>query len=160
VRYLRTPSQTAGRRRPRFGRNRIFCRVRTQSRVLHGLSVRDRRSRFGQGKPRGGRWPLRRLAQGCGRARGSAGCWIGYSHGASPRGREWGRTMTGSLIFAVPSKGRLMEQTAEALARVGLNLRKTGNDRGYRGEIEGIDGVEVALDRKSTRLNSSHVKIS
>ncbi|MGB3719782.1 MAG: ATP phosphoribosyltransferase [Proteobacteria bacterium] len=53
--------------------------------------------------------------------------------------------MTGSLIFAVPSKGRLMEQTAEALARVGLNLRKTGNDRGYRGEIEGIDGVEVAF---------------
>ena len=48
------------------------------------------------------------------------------------------------LIFAVPSKGRLMEQTAEALAAAGIKLRKTGLERGYRGEIEGLAGVEVA----------------
>lgn len=53
--------------------------------------------------------------------------------------------MTDSLIFAVPSKGRLMEQTADALAKAGLTLRKTGSDRGYRGEIEGMEGVEVAF---------------
>lgn len=53
--------------------------------------------------------------------------------------------MTDSLIFAVPSKGRLMEQTADALAKVGLILRKTGSERGYRGEIEGMEGVEVAF---------------
>lgn len=53
--------------------------------------------------------------------------------------------MSDSLIFAVPSKGRLMEQAASALAKAGLILRKTGNDRGYRGEIEGLEGVEVAF---------------
>ena len=52
--------------------------------------------------------------------------------------------MTQPLIFAVPSKGRLMEQTAEVLAKAGIKLRKTGLERGYRGEIEGLGGVEVA----------------
>ncbi|MCL4766063.1 MAG: ATP phosphoribosyltransferase [Hyphomicrobiaceae bacterium] len=53
--------------------------------------------------------------------------------------------MTDNLILAVPSKGRLMEQTAAALAKAGLALRKTGSERGYRGEIEGLEGVEVAF---------------
>ena len=53
--------------------------------------------------------------------------------------------MSASLVFAVPSKGRLMEQTAEFLAAAGLKLRKVGHDRGYRGEIEGVDGVDVAF---------------
>lgn len=53
--------------------------------------------------------------------------------------------MSDNLIFAVPSKGRLMEQTADALAKAGLNLRKTGSNRGYRGEIEALEGVEVAF---------------
>jgi len=52
--------------------------------------------------------------------------------------------MSDTLIFAVPSKGRLMEQTTDALAKAGIVLRKSG-DRGYRGEIEGMDGVEVAF---------------
>lgn len=52
--------------------------------------------------------------------------------------------MSERLVFAVPSKGRLMEQTADALARAGLTLRKTGNERGYRGEIAELPGVEVA----------------
>jgi ATP phosphoribosyltransferase len=38
-----------------------------------------------------------------------------------------------------------MEQTAEFLAKGGLNLRKVGHARGYRGEIEGIGGVDVAF---------------
>jgi ATP phosphoribosyltransferase len=50
-----------------------------------------------------------------------------------------------ALVFAVPSKGRLMEQTAEFLAESGLKLRKVGHDRGYRGEIEGLAGVDVAF---------------
>lgn len=53
--------------------------------------------------------------------------------------------MTEKLILAVPSKGRLMELTAEAFQAAGMNLRKTGNDRGYRGEIEGRDEIEVAF---------------
>lgn len=53
--------------------------------------------------------------------------------------------MSERLVFAVPSKGRLMEQTAEALAKAGLTLRKTGNERGYRGEVVGLDNVDVAF---------------
>lgn len=49
------------------------------------------------------------------------------------------------LVFAIPSKGRLMEQSAEALARAGLEVRKTGLERGYRGELAGFDDVEVAF---------------
>lgn len=49
------------------------------------------------------------------------------------------------LIVALPSKGRLMEKAAEMFAAGGLILRKTGHERGYRGEIEGADGAEVAF---------------
>ncbi len=49
------------------------------------------------------------------------------------------------LILAVPSKGRLMEQTIEMLGNAGLELRKTGHARGYRGEIVGLDMVDVAF---------------
>ncbi|MDX2288823.1 MAG: ATP phosphoribosyltransferase [Hyphomicrobiaceae bacterium] len=51
--------------------------------------------------------------------------------------------MTERLQIALPSKGRLMEQTSELFAAAGLNVRKTGNERGYRGEIEGFDNVDV-----------------
>ncbi len=49
------------------------------------------------------------------------------------------------LILGVPSKGRLMDETAAAFAEVGLTLRKTGNERGYRGEIAELPGVDVAF---------------
>ncbi len=52
--------------------------------------------------------------------------------------------MTERLVLAVPSKGRLMEQTSDMMAAAGLNLRKTGHERGYRGEIEGLDNIDVA----------------
>ena len=53
--------------------------------------------------------------------------------------------MSHSLILAVPSKGRLMEQTETCFKAAGLVMRKTGDARGYRGEIEGMAGVEVAF---------------
>lgn len=53
--------------------------------------------------------------------------------------------MTERFVLAVPSKGRLMEQTLELIATSGLKLKKTGNERGYRGEIAGLDAVEVAF---------------
>jgi len=53
--------------------------------------------------------------------------------------------MSERLIIGVPSKGRLMEQTAEAFATAGLTLRKTGNERGYRGEIVELPDVDVAF---------------
>lgn len=49
------------------------------------------------------------------------------------------------LVLAVPSKGRLMEQTHELLARAGLTLRKSGSERGYRGEVAEIPTVDVAF---------------
>lgn len=52
--------------------------------------------------------------------------------------------MSEGLVLALPSKGRLMEQTQELFAAAGLNLRKVGNARGYRGEIEGMATVDVA----------------
>jgi ATP phosphoribosyltransferase len=53
--------------------------------------------------------------------------------------------MSAPLILAIPSKGRLMEQSAEALRQAGIVVAKTGPERGYRGEIEGLAGVEVAF---------------
>lgn len=47
------------------------------------------------------------------------------------------------LLLALPSKGRLMEQTAAAFASAGLSLAKTGSARGYQGEIVGWPDVEV-----------------
>lgn len=53
--------------------------------------------------------------------------------------------MSGKLIFAVPSKGRLMEQSSEVLAARGLVLRKTGHARGYRGVFDDRPEIEVAF---------------
>ena len=47
------------------------------------------------------------------------------------------------LVLAIPSKGRLMEQAAELFAKAGLELRKSGHERGYQGHIVGIDSAEV-----------------
>jgi ATP phosphoribosyltransferase len=49
----------------------------------------------------------------------------------------------GKLLLAIPSKGRLMEETVAVLARAGLALRNTGSERGYRREIEGEDDIDV-----------------
>jgi len=67
-----------------------------------------------------------------------------------------------ALVFAVPSKGRLMEQTAEFLANAGLKLRTVGHDRGYRGEIEDFAGVDVAFVSASeivAELNRGHAHL-
>ena len=60
---------------------------------------------------------------------------------------------TDKLMFAVPSKGRLMEQTTQVLAAHGLTLRKTGNARGYRGAFDELPEVEVAFVSASEIVN-------
>ncbi|MGE0629025.1 MAG: ATP phosphoribosyltransferase [Hyphomicrobiaceae bacterium] len=50
---------------------------------------------------------------------------------------------SGKLVFAIPSKGRLMDQSVDALARAGIAVRKVGSERGYRGEMAGHADVEV-----------------
>jgi len=48
------------------------------------------------------------------------------------------------LIVAIPSKGRIQEESAGFFARAGLDLVKARGQRGYRGSIAGFDAVEVA----------------
>jgi len=49
------------------------------------------------------------------------------------------------LIVAVPSKGRLQENTLAVLARFGLDIAQAGSERRYRGSIAGLAGVEIAF---------------
>lgn len=49
------------------------------------------------------------------------------------------------LSLAIPSKGRLMEQTEDWLARAGFRLRQIGGERGYRAELKGLEACEVLL---------------
>ena len=50
-----------------------------------------------------------------------------------------------TLTLAIPSKGRLMEQAAEVLETAGFAIERTGADRHYRGQLKGLNGVEVAF---------------
>lgn len=49
------------------------------------------------------------------------------------------------ITLAIPSKGRLMEATAELLSKAGFVIERLGADRGYRGILKGIEGVEIAF---------------
>ena len=50
-----------------------------------------------------------------------------------------------TLTIAVPSKGRLQENTHDYFARAGLEIVQGRGVRDYRGSIVGLDGVEVAF---------------
>lgn len=65
--------------------------------------------------------------------------------------------MGSKLIFAVPSKGRLMEATTGVLAEGGLEVRKTGSERGYRGEIVDVGDVEIAFISASEIANALRI---
>jgi ATP phosphoribosyltransferase len=49
------------------------------------------------------------------------------------------------ITIGIPSKGRLMEATAEAFAKAGHAIDRTGSERGYRGKLSGLDNVSVAF---------------
>lgn len=53
--------------------------------------------------------------------------------------------MSGNLTLALPSKGRLREMAETMFARAGFDIVRTGSARGYRGEVKGLSGVEVAF---------------
>jgi len=53
--------------------------------------------------------------------------------------------MSGGLIIAVPSKGRLKEQVEGWLADSGLKLEVTGGARGYMASLKGVAGAQVRL---------------
>ncbi len=50
-----------------------------------------------------------------------------------------------TLKLAIPSKGRLMDQTAEWFAARGVTLAPSGTDREYAARIDGLPGVEPML---------------
>jgi ATP phosphoribosyltransferase len=53
--------------------------------------------------------------------------------------------MSGPLVLAVPSKGRLQDNAQGFFARAGIALVQPRGARDYRGSIAGLDGVEVAF---------------
>ena len=73
--------------------------------------------------------------------------------------------MNGKLILALPSKGRLMEQCNTALAKAGLTITRSGPARGYKGEIDGLPGVEVNFVSSSEiaqllRTGAAHIGVT
>lgn len=53
--------------------------------------------------------------------------------------------MSGQLIIAIPSKGRLKEQVEAWLADCGLTLEVSGGARGYVADLKGLPGAQVRL---------------
>lgn len=53
--------------------------------------------------------------------------------------------MSGPLVIAIPSKGRLKEQVEAWLMDCGLRLEVTGGARGYLASLKGLPGVQVRL---------------
>ena len=53
--------------------------------------------------------------------------------------------MSENLIVAIPSKGRIMDDSVQVFAKAGLTVKKTGHERGYRGIIEEVSGIAVAF---------------
>jgi len=49
------------------------------------------------------------------------------------------------LKLAVPSKGRLQEQTFDWFAERGIVLRRSGSGREYAGRVEGVAGVQLMM---------------
>ena len=52
--------------------------------------------------------------------------------------------MTGPVILAIPSKGRLQEESRAVFAAAGLTFSRAEGDRRYRDRIAGVANVEVA----------------
>lgn len=50
-----------------------------------------------------------------------------------------------TITIALPSKGRMKDEASAIFERAGLKISTVGNDRSYRGRVEGIDDVEIAF---------------
>jgi len=51
--------------------------------------------------------------------------------------------MTKKTIIALPSKGRLMEQASKLFEDAGCPIVRSGQARGYFGQLTGFDTVEI-----------------
>ncbi|MCO5733175.1 ATP phosphoribosyltransferase [Rhizobium sp. SSA_523] len=50
-----------------------------------------------------------------------------------------------TITIGLPSKGRMKEDASAVFERAGMRIVAVGNDRSYRGRVEGFDDVEVAF---------------
>lgn len=50
-----------------------------------------------------------------------------------------------TVTIALPSKGRMKEDASAVFERAGLKITSIGNDRSYRGRVEGRDDIEIAF---------------
>ena len=50
-----------------------------------------------------------------------------------------------TVTIALPSKGRMKEEAAAIFERAGLPIAAVGNDRSYRGRVEGAEDIEIAF---------------
>ncbi|MCV3735380.1 ATP phosphoribosyltransferase (plasmid) [Rhizobium sp. TRM96647] len=50
-----------------------------------------------------------------------------------------------TVTIALPSKGRMKEDASEIFRRAGYTIASVGNDRSYRGRVEGRDDIEIAF---------------
>ncbi len=49
------------------------------------------------------------------------------------------------ITIALPSKGRMKDDASAIFEKAGLKIVAVGNDRSYRGRVEGLDDVEIAF---------------
>lgn len=49
------------------------------------------------------------------------------------------------ITIALPSKGRMKDDASAIFEKAGLKVVAVGNERSYRGRLEGIDDVEIAF---------------
>ncbi|MDK1488682.1 ATP phosphoribosyltransferase [Sinorhizobium sp. 7-81] len=50
-----------------------------------------------------------------------------------------------TITIALPSKGRMKDEASAIFERAGMKIVAVGNDRSYRGRVEGWDDVEIAF---------------
>ncbi|MBL0370578.1 ATP phosphoribosyltransferase [Rhizobium sp. KVB221] len=49
------------------------------------------------------------------------------------------------ITIALPSKGRMKDDASAIFERAGMKILAVGNDRSYRGRVEGADDIEIAF---------------
>ena len=52
---------------------------------------------------------------------------------------------TGRIVLGLPSKGRLQADCISWFAGRGIVVRRSESDREYRAEVEGLDGLDIAM---------------
>ena len=50
-----------------------------------------------------------------------------------------------TITIALPSKGRMKDDSSAVFEKAGLKIVAVGNDRSYRGRVEGHDDIEIAF---------------